>query len=254
MNKVLIRGLEITACHGVNDFEKVEPQPFIFDADITTDFYSAAKDDDVNKTVNYSHACKAINEVATSNVFNLIEKLAYECVYILFERFPCATEISLTVWKPQAPMKRKFENVGVTVRLKRVKAFLSLGSSIGDKKNALDTAIRKLDETRGIKVEKVSEYIKTQPYGGVAKNEFLNCAARISTFLTPHALLEEIHRIEAECGRVRDKRWDDRTLDIDIIFYGNESVRDEVLIIPHRDWENRDFVKTPLKSIAPELF
>ena len=125
---------------------------------------------------------------------------------------------------------------------------------MGDKKQYLDTSIKKLNETRGVTVEKVSEYISTQPYGGVAKNEFLNCAVGVSTILTPHQMLDEIHRIEAECGRVREKHWGDRTLDIDIIFFGNEQISDENLTIPHPDYMNRDFVKIPLKSIAPHMF
>ncbi len=254
MDKILIRGLEIPACHGVNPPEKVNPQPFIFDVDIAADFYRAAKRDDLSLTVNYSSACRLITEVVSSNTFDLIEKLAYECVFALFENFSSVSEISLTVWKPQAPMKRKFSNVGVTVSLKRESVYLSLGSSLGDKKAVLDTAIEKLNKTRGISVQKVSEYIATEPYGGVAKNEFLNCAVQISTILPPHTLLDEIQRIEAECGRVRNKRWEDRTLDIDIIFYGDKTIRDERLTVPHRDWNNRDFVKIPLKSIAPQLF
>ena len=253
-DKILIRGVEISACHGVNDCEKVEPHPFIFDADISTDFYAAAKNDDLDKTVNYSSFCKLLDKVTKGNVFNLIEKLAYECAFAAFEQFPQMTELSLTVWKPEAPMNRKFDKVGVTVTMRREKVYLSLGSSMGDKKNYLDTAIKKLDETRGVTVEKVSEYISTQPYGGVAENEFLNCAACVSTILTPHRLLDEIHRIEAECGRVRGKRWGDRTLDIDIIFFGDKKLCDETLTIPHPDYKNRDFVKIPLKCIAPYLF
>ena len=71
--------------------------------------------------------------------------------------------------------------------------------------------------------------------------------------MTPHALLDEIHAIEAECGRVRDRRWDDRTLDIDIVFFGDKRINDETLTVPHRDYQNRDFVKIPLKQIAPHL-
>ena len=164
-----------------------------------------------------------------------------------------AGKTTLTVYKPDAPMKRKFDSVAVTVECERVKAYLSLGSSLGNREEILGEAVKKLNSTRGIKVEKVSDYIRTQPYGGVAKNEFLNCAVCVSTFLSPHILLDEIHRIEAECGRVRAVRWDDRTLDIDIIFYGDKTVRDETLIIPHHDYEQRDFVKIPLKQIAPHL-
>lgn len=253
MDEIKIRGLEISACHGVKDFEKIDRQPFIFDADIKTSFFAAAQTDDLNLTVNYSKICALITEITQGNTFALIEKLAYECAFAIFERFERVEGVSLTVWKPKAPMKRKFENVGVSVSLKREKAYLSLGSSMGDKKLYLDTAIEKLNSIRGVKVEKVSSYMKTQPYGGVAANEFLNCAVCVSTFLAPHDLLDEIHRIEEECGRIREKRWGDRTLDIDIIFFGNLQIADETLTIPHADYQNRDFVKIPLKEIAPHL-
>ena len=253
MNKILIRGLEIQACHGVNDFEKVQPQKFIFDADVQTDFYQAAMNDDLNGTVNYSSLCKLITEITQSNVFNLIEKLAYECAFSVLENFQNAKSITLTVWKPEAPMKRKFQSVGVTVSVEREVAYLSLGSSEGDKKGYLDTAIQKLNSTRGVKVLKVSDYLKTEPYGGVAENEFLNCAVSVSTFLSPFQLLDEIHRIEAECGRVRKKHWGDRTLDIDIIFFGDKNINTPELTIPHPDYQNRDFVKIPLKNIASYL-
>ena len=253
MNAVKIRALEISACHGVNGFEKTDPQRFIFDVDIETDFYKAYKTDEIDDTLNYSEICKLITEITQNNVFNLIEKLAYECAFSVMENFGTADKTTLTVYKPDAPMKRKFESVAVTVECERVKAYLSLGSSLGNREEILGEAVKKLNSTRGIKVEKVSDYIRTQPYGGVAKNECLNCAVCVSTFLSPHILLDEIHRIEAECGRVRAVRWDDRTLDIDIIFYGDKTVCDETLIIPHPDYEQRDFVKIPLKQIAPHL-
>ena len=137
--------------------------------------------------------------------------------------------------------------------VKRTVAYLSLGSSMGDRKAYLDRAVELLSKSSGIKVKKVSSYIQTEPVGGVAKNTFLNCAAEIQTYLSPHALLDEIQRIESECGRVRKERWGDRTLDIDIIFFGDKRVNDETLTIPHPDYNNRDFVKIPLKSIASHL-
>lgn len=253
MDIVKIRGLEISACHGVNPEEKVNPQRFVFDADIFTDFYSAAGSDCLADTVNYSAACKLIARVAGENVFNLIEKLAYECAFALTEAFPQIKSVTLTVSKPDAPVKLKFSTVAVTVTVERERAYLSLGSSLGDRKGMLDAALKKLALTRGVTVERVSDYMATPPYGGAAENEFLNCAACVSTFLTPHALLDEIHRIESECGRVRGVRWGDRTLDIDIIFFGDRRICDETLIIPHPDYKNRDFVLEPLKQIAPHL-
>ena len=253
MDKVLIRGLEVSACHGVHDFEKTAPQKFIFDVDIACDFCAAAQGDDLTKTVNYSAACNLIAETAKSNSFNLIEKLAYECAFSLMDANKNAESVKITVYKPEAPVRHDFKTVGVEAEVCRERAYLSLGSSEGDRKKYLDTALAMLAKTRGIEVKKVSKYIETAPYGGVAKNEFLNCAAEIQTYLSPRALLGEIHRIEAACGRVRTAHWSDRTLDIDIIFFGRKIIAEEGLTIPHPEYSRRDFVLIPLKEIAPEF-
>jgi len=224
MDEIKIRGLEISACHGVKDFEKIDRQPFIFDADIKTSFFAAAQTDDLNLTVNYSKICALITEITQGNTFALIEKLAYECAFAIFERFERVEGVSLTVWKPKAPMKRKFENVGVSVSLKREKAYLSLGSSMGDRQGYINKALKLLSKERGITVLKVSDCIETAPYGGVAQNGFLNCAAAVSVLLTPHNLLDVIHKIESACERDRKERWGDRTLDIDIVFFGDKKV------------------------------
>lgn len=251
-NKILIRGLEVNACHGVLAEEKVNPQPFIFDADLCMDFCPAAKNDDINATVNYAKACDILVETATEKTYNLIETLAYMGVYALLDALSLK-KASLTVYKPQAPINHKFGTVGVTVTAEKERAYLSLGSSMGDRKSYLDTAIKKLSETRGIVVKKVSSYVETEPCGGVAENGFLNCAVEIETYLTPHGLLDEIHRIESECGRVRTVRWGDRTLDIDVIFFGRKTVEDDDLQIPHPEYAKRAFVLVPLNEIAPDF-
>lgn len=253
MSRIFVQGLEISACHGVNDFEKTDPQKFVFDIEIEVDFYKAYKSDDIQNTVNYATVGKLITQITQNNTFNLIEKLAYECVFSIFENFRSVQEVNLTLRKPQAPMNKKFDSVGVNISLKREVAYLSLGSSMGDKKCYLDTAIEKLEKVRGIAVKKISPYLESKPYGGVAQNTFLNCAVEIKTYLPPHALLDEIQAIENACGRIREKRWGDRTLDIDIIFFGDRKIEDDRLIVPHPDYQNRDFVKIPIKNIAPHL-
>lgn len=252
MSKILIRGLKVDACHGVKDFEKVEKQPFIFDADIYYDFFPAYISDDLNDTINYSAASKLIVKVATQNTFDLIEKLAYECAFAVMNDLP-ASKISLTVYKPHAPMKLDFDTVGVNVEVERTCAYLSLGSSIGDRHGYLDKAIKLLDSKPNIKVKKVSDYVETQPYGGVAKNTFINCAVEIETLYSPRRLLDVIHDIESECGRVRNNHWEDRTLDIDIVFFGKKVIFEDDLIIPHPDYQNRGFVLNPLRQIAPNF-
>lgn len=252
MNKILIRGLETSACHGCKDFEKTQPQPFIFDADILFDFSRAAQTDELGDTVNYSAAAKAIVAVAQGNTYNLIEKLAYECAYAVLNATP-ASGIVLTVYKPRAPINLKFSTVGVSVEVKRTTAYLSLGSSVGNREQYLNTAIEKLNTYRGITVKKVSGFIETEPYGGVAQNKFLNCAVEIETYLSPRGLLNAIHGIENSCGRVRTVRWEDRTLDIDIIFFGKEMITEDDLVIPHPEYSRRAFVLEPLKQIAPDF-
>ncbi len=252
MSKILIRGLKVEACHGVKDFEKVEKQPFIFDADIYYDFFPAYLSDNLNDTINYSAASKLIVKVATQNTFDLIEKLAYECAYSVMNELP-ANKISLTVYKPHAPMKLDFDTVGVNVEVERTTAYLSLGSSLGDRRGYIDKAIRLLGSKPYIKVKKASDYMETKPYGGVAQNTFINCAVEIETLYSPRRLLNVIHEIEAECGRVRNKHWEDRTLDIDIVFFGKKVVYEDDLIIPHPDYKNREFVLAPLKQIAPNF-
>ncbi|MCD8373191.1 MAG: 2-amino-4-hydroxy-6-hydroxymethyldihydropteridine diphosphokinase, partial [Clostridia bacterium] len=253
MNTVCVKKLNVMACHGVNDFEKKQKQRFVFSVEVKTDFSEAAKDDDLSKTINYSSLCKRIIAVATGNVFDLIETLAYRCAYDIMENFPSAKAVSLTVEKPDAPMSADFKSVSVTVELERHTVYLSLGSSLGDKKAYLDFAVKELSLTKGISVKAVSSYYKSKPYGGVAKEEFLNACVMAETYLEPHVLLREINRIEAAGERIRDIRWNDRTLDIDIIFYGHEIICDDLLTVPHPDYTNRSFVLTPLKEIAPDF-
>lgn len=252
MGVIKIRGLEISACHGVFENEKMTAQKFIFDVDMNFDFFAAAKDDNLEYTVNYAEACKIIENITVNNTFNLIETLAYSCAYALLDAF-AAKGVKICVYKPQAPMNYKFSNVGAEVEVLRERVYLSLGSSIGDRKKYLDDGISKLSKIKGIKVKQVSSYMRTEPYGGVAENEFLNCAAEIETYLSPQALLNEIHRVEEECGRVRTVKWGDRTLDIDIIFYGDRIIAEDNLLIPHPEYAKREFVILPLKEIAPHL-
>ena len=253
MKTVEIKGIKLSARHGVHEHEKINPQEFAIDISFGYDSTQAALSDDIADAVNYSQVCKTAYRVCAENFFNLIEKLSYEIAFEIAEQFPAIQNIEVSVHKPQAPVTVPFEDIIVTSELERVKAVLSLGSSEGDRRATLDGAISALDEVRGISVLKVSDYIETAPYGGVAKNEFLNCALVIECLLTPEQLLEVIHGIESDFHRVRGERWGDRTLDIDIIFFGNKVIAQEGLIIPHCDYFNRDFVLTPLKQIVPEF-
>lgn len=129
--------------------------------------------------------------------------------------------------------------------------FLGLGSNVGDRENQLKEAIRLLDEQSGIKVVKVSSFYETEPVGYVAQPDFLNLCVEIQTELSPKAVLERGLAIEQQLHRVRKERWGPRTLDIDILLYGDQIIEEQDLTIPHPRMTERAFVLIPLQEIAP---
>lgn len=129
--------------------------------------------------------------------------------------------------------------------------FLGLGSNVGDRENQLKEAIRLLDEQSGIKVVKVSSFYETEPVGYVDQPDFLNLCVEIQTELSPKAVLERGLAIEQQLHRVRKERWGPRTLDIDILLYGDRIIEEQDLTIPHPRMTERAFVLIPLQEIAP---
>ena len=252
MSSINIHNLKVMACHGVLPEEKVNRQPFCFDVSLQYDFAKAAKDDDLNLTLNYDEIMHSISDFCKDNTFDLIETLCRRAAIMLMRKYPIES-VSVTVKKPQAPVSLPFDNVSVTATLTRTTALLSLGSNMGDRQSYLDMAIKRLQDNQDITVERISTPFENPPYGGVAQLPFINMAVKISTYLSPYELLEYLHSIESEAQRDRSVRWGDRTLDMDIVFYGDCIIDDDTLTIPHPDYFNRDFVLKPLKEIAPNF-
>ncbi len=133
------------------------------------------------------------------------------------------------------------------------RAFVGLGSNIGDSRNILQGAIEHLAAHSGVRLVSVSSLYLTTPVGGVIQDDFLNQAVAIDTTLNPEELLILVQSIEADFGRERLVRWGPRTLDLDILFYGDQTVDLPHLTIPHREIPDRGFVLAPMKEIAPNL-
>jgi 2-amino-4-hydroxy-6-hydroxymethyldihydropteridine diphosphokinase len=129
-----------------------------------------------------------------------------------------------------------------------VRAFLSLGSNLGDRRALLRDAVDSLPD-----VVAVSPVYETAPVGGPEQDNFLNLVVQLETKLTPMQLLGVCHRIESSAERVRDVRWGPRTLDIDIIWMDGVQMDEERLTIPHPRWQQRRFVLAPLRDLAPDL-
>lgn len=132
-----------------------------------------------------------------------------------------------------------------------VECYLSLGTNLGDKEHNLNEAIRLLGERVG-EVAKVSSFIETEPWGFASENTFLNACVKVLTTLEPHALLAETQTIECLLGRKFKScggEYHDRIIDIDILTYGDITVDEPDLRIPHPLMEERDFVMRPFKEI-----
>ena len=112
-------------------------------------------------------------------------------------------------------------------------------------------AAEELEKTKECHVEKVSQYLVTEPYGGVEQDDFLNACLRMRTILDPFALLARMHEIEQMAKRERRIHWGPRTLDLDLLLYDDEIIDSEELIVPHVEMHRRDFVLKPMAEIAP---
>ena len=132
-------------------------------------------------------------------------------------------------------------------------SLLSFGSNLGDRRKTLEGAWCALGQTKNVAVLRWSSFYETEPVGGpVGQPKYLNTAGIIQTTLSPEELLALLQKVEADFGRVRAERWGARTLDIDILFYGDRVVELPHLTIPHIEMLHRQFVLEPAREIAAD--
>ena len=253
MDRINIKNLEVFARHGVYAEERALGQKFIISASLFADLRYAGKSDDLGASIDYSQICKTIKDFAEANTFSLIEAVAEGLAWKLLVSEPLIRKLWLEVKKPWAPVGMPLETVSVEIERGWHTVILALGSNMGDKKAHLDSAVYELTRAQGCKVVSVSGFVETAPYGYTEQDEFLNGCLKMETLLAPRELLDLLHVIESKSGRVREIRWGPRTLDLDIIFYDDLIMSDDVLRIPHIDAHNRDFVLQPLSEIAPNF-
>lgn len=129
-----------------------------------------------------------------------------------------------------------------------MRAFLSLGSNLGDRRRRLREAV---DSLPG--VVRVSPVYETEPVGGPPQPDYLNLVVEVETDLSPRALLGLCHRLESAAGRMPGERWGPRPLDVDVLLVDDLVVDEPDLTIPHPRMQERRFVMAPLADIAPEL-
>jgi 2-amino-4-hydroxy-6-hydroxymethyldihydropteridine diphosphokinase len=135
----------------------------------------------------------------------------------------------------------------------RTTAFVGIGSNLGDREGYLRRAIDLISAEDGIEVVAVSTLRETEPVGPVPQGPFLNGAMRIATTLSPRDLLGRLLAIEQELGRVRLERFGPRTIDLDLLLYGGETVDEPGLTVPHPRLHERRFALEPLAELDPTL-
>lgn len=133
------------------------------------------------------------------------------------------------------------------------RAYLGLGSNVGDRAGHLQSAVTGLAAAEGVSVVAVSPVYETDPVGGPEQPEYLNAVVAVDTDRTPHELLEIVQRLEDHAGRVRGEHWGPRTLDVDILLVGDEQLDDPDLVVPHPRLYERAFVMVPLADLDSML-
>lgn len=251
MDKIEIRDLEIFANHGVFPEETALGQKFVVSAVMYTETRPAGLTDDLSASINYGEVSHMITDFLQKNTYKLLEAAVENLAEMLLLSLPLLKKVTLRIEKPWAPVRLPLKTVAVEITRGWHTAYIAFGSNMGDKKKYLDNAIQGLRDMKEIVVEKVSEYLVTEPYGDVEQDEFLNGALRVRTLLSPEELLDRLHVLEQAADRKRIIHWGPRTLDLDIIFYDDLICEEDDLCIPHIEMHKRSFVLKPLEEIAP---
>lgn len=137
--------------------------------------------------------------------------------------------------------------------IKLTAVYLGLGSNLGNRKANITAALQRLTAVPEITLVRQASYYETEPVGYQDQDWFLNTVALFETALLPLELLQQMQQIELALGRVRTIRWGPRTIDIDLLFYGEQIINTPELIVPHPRILERAFVVVPLLEIAPDL-
>jgi dihydroneopterin aldolase / 2-amino-4-hydroxy-6-hydroxymethyldihydropteridine diphosphokinase len=252
LDKMYVKDLEVYAYHGVNPEEKAMGQRFLISLELFLSLREAGKSGDLNKTVNYAELCHSVEAVFTEKKQDLIETCAEELAQYILLKYEPVQRVKVLLKKPWAPIGKPLNYAAVEVDRYWHRAYIGLGSNMGDRENNLREALNAVNDALGItRVIKTSSIYATKPVGNIEQEDFLNCAAEIKTLLPPRELIQFLLDIEKELKRERIVKWGPRTIDIDVLLYDQEITSFEEIIIPHPRMQERLFVLRPLCDIAP---
>jgi 2-amino-4-hydroxy-6-hydroxymethyldihydropteridine diphosphokinase len=140
---------------------------------------------------------------------------------------------------------------GSAKEIQGIICFIGVGSNLGDPASQCVEAIRRVAAVQGIQYLRRASLYRTEPVGFIEQKWFVNTVIEIRTVLFPRELLNALHAVEDDMGRVRGPKWGPRVIDLDILLYGQEIMQDDTLVVPHPELHKRRFVLAPLCEIAP---
>lgn len=255
-DRIVLQGVSAHGYHGVLASEKRDGQTFIVDVVMEVDLSAAGASDELADTVNYAEVAGDIVALIEGESLDLIEALASRIADRVLAR-PLVEAVEVTVHKPQAPVGHPFTDVQVKVtRERQARVVIAMGSNLGDSVETLHDAVISL--FAWVDIVEVSPVVETDPVGGPDQPAYLNAIVTATTHLAPSTLLAGLHEIERAHGRTREVHWGPRTLDLDLIQYGDPvfdtDVRMETstLTLPHPRAHERAFVLVPWLQAEPE--
>lgn len=257
LDRIEVSGIRAWGRHGVLSQEKDLGQQFVVDVTLHLSTAPAGRSDALSRTVNYAEVAAAVHEEIGTGSHDLVETLAE----IIAQRIladtghPLVRRVEVRVHKPAAPVGLPVGDVAITITRDAapVEAVLALGTNLGDRDSHLARALELLGRTEGIQIDWTGPVLETAPVGGPeGQGAFLNSVIGVSTDLGPFDLLEAAHRAERDAHRERLVRWGPRTLDVDVITYGESTSQDEELTLPHPRAYERAFVLAPWHAARPE--
>lgn len=253
MDKIEIIDQVVFCKHGLKKEENVLGQKFLVTTIIYLKLGENGIKDDIETTINYSEVSKFVYKFMTENKVALIETVAQMLARELLVKYDKIKKVRVILKKPWAPIGLPLDTVLVHIKRKWNKAFISIGSNMGNRQEYLKNALKRINESKYCCVLEQSKIIETKAYGLEEQNDFLNQVIQIKTLFSPFELLSFLNSIEHSEGRIRELHWGPRTLDLDILFFGNSILNTEYLTIPHYDLQNREFVLKPICEINQYL-
>ena len=187
MDIIEIKNLEIFSNYGVFPEENVLGQKFVVSAKLYTSTRKAGLTDELTASIHYGEVSQMITKFTKEHTYKLLETLAENLCQMLLHEFPLMNTITLRIEKPWAPVGLPLDTVAVEITRGWHTAYVAFGSNLGDKKKYIDNGIQGLRNTPDCEVEAVSEYLVTEPYGGVEQDEFLqkNCLTVFTNWRLP---------------------------------------------------------------------